>query len=163
MKQHLVECEWTEVGPGRGDAAAPEQRARPSRTLTVNLAESPLRWLHARGHLSDRQLAAGELLRRDFEAAQLGPSITMRWEPVRVRGTGPGLDAGERHAAAHARFHAALATAGRGLQDVLWRVVCAGEGLPEAERAMGWPSRSGKLVLRFALDRVADFHRVPGG
>lgn len=157
MKQQLVEREWTEAGPGA------RRPGRCDRSVTVNLAECPLRWLHARGHLSDRQLAAGELLRRDYETAQLSPAITMRWEPVRARGTGARLAAGERQSAAHARFHAALTAAGPGLQDVLWRVVCAGEGLPDAERAMGWPSRSGKLVLRFALDRVADFHRVPGG
>ena len=55
---------------------------------------------------------------------------------------------------------AALAEAGRGLEDILWRVVCAGEGLPDAERALGWPSRSGKLVLKLALDRVAEFYRI---
>jgi hypothetical protein len=43
---------------------------------------------------------------------------------------------------------------------VLWRVVCAGEGLPEAERALAWPVRSGKLVLKLALDRVAGFYRI---
>jgi hypothetical protein len=30
----------------------------------------------------------------------------------------------------------------------------------EAESALGWPARAGKLVLSFALDRVADFYRV---
>jgi hypothetical protein len=39
-------------------------------------------------------------------------------------------------------------------------VVCAGEGLPVAERALDWPARSGKLVLRLALERVADFYRL---
>ena len=53
-----------------------------------------------------------------------------------------------------------LAAAGSGLADVLWRVVCAGETLPDAERAMAWPARSGKVVLRLALDRVADFYRI---
>jgi len=33
-------------------------RAR-SRTVTVNLAESPLSWLYARGFVSDRPLLAG--------------------------------------------------------------------------------------------------------
>jgi len=39
-------------------------------------------------------------------------------------------------------------------------VVCACETLPAAEKALEWPSRSGKLVLRLALDRVADFYRI---
>ncbi|WP_255266854.1 DUF6456 domain-containing protein, partial [Sphingomonas adhaesiva] len=42
------------------------------------------------------------------------------------------------------------------------RVVCAGEGLPASERALGWPTRSGRLVLTLALDRVADHYRLPG-
>mgnify|MGYP006150013233 FL=1 len=85
----------------------------------------------------------------------------MRWDPVRVKTTGDtGLTPGERQIAAKARFDGALAAAGKGLQDVLWRVVCAGETLPDAERALAWPARSGKLVLRLALDRVADFYRI---
>jgi hypothetical protein len=30
----------------------------------------------------------------------------------------------------------------------------------DAETALGWPAGAGKLVLSFALDRVADFYRV---
>jgi hypothetical protein len=58
------------------------------------------------------------------------------------------------------RFNAAVEHAGAGLSDILWRVVCAGEGMRDAETALGWPARAGKLVLSFALDRVADFYRV---
>jgi hypothetical protein len=32
--------------------------------------------------------------------------------------------------------------------------------LPDAEKAMDWPVRSGKLVLRLALERVADYYRL---
>lgn len=157
MPRHLVERELTEEGPRRSGGAAPKRRS-----VTVNLGESPLTWLHARGHLSDRQYAAGERLRADYERARIVPSITMRWDPVRVDGGGgaPGLTTSERHVAAKARFDAAMAEAGRGLVDVLWRVACAGEGLPSAERALAWPARSGKVVLRIALDRVADFYRL---
>ena len=59
--------------------------------MTVNLAESPLSWLHVRGHLSDRRFDAAERLRLDYEKAQLAPSVTMRWDPVRIKG---GPDAG---------------------------------------------------------------------
>ena len=68
------------------------------RTVTFNLSESALSWLHARGHLS----------------------------------------------------------------DIAWRVICVGESVPAAEREMSWPVRSGKLVLKIALDRLAVFYRIPG-
>jgi hypothetical protein len=156
MKQHLIERELTSEGP-RGRGGAVSRR----RSVTVNLAESPLGWLHAHGHLDDRLFAAGEALRNDYERAQLGPSVTMRWDAVRIKGSGDmGLNQTERVIAARTRFHGALAQAGRGLEDILWRVVCAGDSVPTTEKSLAWPARSGKLVLRLALDRVADFYRV---
>ncbi len=155
MKQQLVERELTEEGPRRRDGVD-----RRRRSVTVNLAESPLSWLHARGHLDDRLYDAGERLRADYERARLAPSITMRWDAVRIKGGERGLTPTERQIAARERFDGAIAAAGSGLADILWRVVCAGEGLPTAERALDWPARSGKLVLRLALDRVADFYRL---
>ena len=153
----LVERELTPEGPLKRGGVA---RRRSS--VTVNLAESPLGWLHAHGHLDDRLFDAGERLRADYERSQLGASVTMRWDPVRVKGGGAdqGLTQTERQIAARARFDGALAQAGRGLEDILWRVVCAGETLPIAEKALAWPARSGKLVLKLALDRVADFYRI---
>lgn len=156
MNRMLVERELTGEGPRRSGTPGTGKRA-----VTVNLAESPLTWLHARGHLSDRQFEAGERLRADWERAQLGPSVTMNWDTVRVSGGGEvGLTGGERQIAAKDRFDRALAEAGAGLADILWRVVCAGEGLPRAERALAWPARSGKLVLSIALDRIAGFYRI---
>ncbi|AOL94476.1 DUF6456 domain-containing protein [Porphyrobacter sp. LM 6] len=158
MKRELVERELTTEGPRRSRMQA---GGRVTRTVTVNLAESPLSWLHARGHLDDRLFDAGEKLRGDYERAQLPPSITMRWDPVRVKSTGErGLSPSERQIAARQRFDGAIGAAGRGLEDILWRVVCAGEALPEAEKTLGWPARSGKLVLRIALERVAEFYRI---
>ena len=154
--RELVERELTEEGPRRGSGTA-----RRRRSVTVNLAESPLGWLHAHGHLEDRLFDAGERLRADYERANLGPSVTMRWDPVRVKGGAhPDLTESERQVAARQRFNAALREAGKGLEDILWRVVCAGETLPVAEKALHWPARSGKLVLKLALDRVADFYRI---
>ncbi len=156
MQRQLAERELTDAGPTR---LAPHKGGR---SVTVNLAESPLSWLHARGHLSDVQFAAGECLRRDWERAQLMPGVTMRWDPVRVQGGGgnSGLHPCEQQLAARNRFKGATALAGPGLSDVLWRVVCAGETLPHAERELAWPVRSGKLVLRLALDRVAGYYRL---
>lgn len=141
------------AGPGRA-----------SRSVTVNLAESPLGWLFARGLLTQAQYDAGERLRCDWERAQLAPKVTMTWDSAPVsRGRGGstlGPDLCEAQIDAKARFEAAVSAAGPGLSDILWRVVCAGEGMREAESALGWPARAGKVVLTLALDRVATFYRI---
>lgn len=143
-----------------GESRSGSQR---SRSVTVNLAESPLGWLLARGLVSRRQFEAGERLRADFTMAGLSPRVTMRWDAAPSRGArGPSaaLDPTLAQIAAKRRFEGALDAAGGGLRDVLWRVVCACEGLETAEKALGWPKRAGKLVLLMALDRVADFYGV---
>jgi hypothetical protein len=127
-----------DTGAGRG------------RTVTVNLAESPLGWLRARGLVDARQ----------FDAA-MGPRVTMRWTARVDGGGGDAVDPTLAQIAAKRRFDAALAAAGPGLADIVWRVVCAGEGVPLAEKALGWPARAGRLVLTFALDRLADHYRLP--
>jgi len=137
----------------------------PPRSVTVNLAESPLGWLRARALVTDRQFAAGELLRRDYERAQLGPRVTMRWEAAPAGGgrrmASDPAGATVAHLRARERFDGALAAAGPGLSDILWRVICACESVPASERALGWPARSGRLVLTLALDRIAGYYRVP--
>ena len=50
---------------------------------------------------------------------------------------------------------AALTDLGPGLGDVVLRCCCHLEGLEAAERRMGWSARSGKIVLRIALQRIA--------
>src|SRR5262249_51181365 len=135
------------------------------RSVTVNLTESPLGWLLTHGHLTQRQFGAGERLRADWERGHLSPRVTMAWDsgPV-ARGRGgsaPKADPGGAQIDAKRRFHDAVAAAGPGLADILWRIVCAGEGMREAETALGWPARAGKLVLTLALDRIADYYRIP--
>jgi hypothetical protein len=140
------------------------RRAKAVRSVTVNLAESPLGWLRARGHLDARQYAAGEMLRTDWEKAALGASVTMRWDsppPGKTARSAPEAEAPTViQIAARRRFDEAIAAVGAGLADMLWRVVCAGEGMRDAERALGWPARAGKIVLTIALDRLAAHYRI---
>lgn len=154
----LAERQMREAGPNS------VRNNRAVRSVTVNLAESPLGWLRSRGHVTQRQYDAGERLRDDWERAQLSPRTTMSWNPTRLstdnaapcampEPMGAQIDAKKR-------FDCAVASAGPGLSDVLWRIVCAGEGMRDAETALGWPARAGKLVLGIALDRVADFYRI---
>lgn len=154
--RHFVTCLHPDdrVDPGK---AGPQVMRR----VTVNVAESPLAWLAARGMVSDAQYRAGERLRSDYERAGLAGRVTMRWDaapPSKSRGGARAADASLARIDAHRRFHAAVEHVGPGLADICWRVICAGEGIGGAEKALGWPSRSGKLVLTLALDRLARFY-----
>jgi hypothetical protein len=152
------------LDPDKAPARAGTRGDRPARSATVNLAESPLGWLFARGHVTRRQYDSGERLRGDWERAQLSQKVTMSWDAAPVArgrgGSAPGTDLSGSQLDSKARFEAAIAAAGPGLADILWRIVCAGEGMREAESALGWPARAGKLVLALALDRVADYYRI---
>jgi len=131
------------------------------RNVTVNLAESPLAWLVRRDMVTAAQFTASERLRHDFMLAGQAPRITMRWDPSPAGRAGPGsMDPTTAQLAARQRFDSAVTFAGPGLSDILWRVVCMGEGLETAERALAWPSRAGKLVLKLALDRLVAHYGI---
>lgn len=132
-----------------------------------NAAESPLSWLARRGMLTSEQFLAGERLGGDYYRAGLEARVTMRWEPApqggkREAGSGAGEQALARLEAKR-RFDAAMAAAGPGLGDILWRVVCAGEGISVAEKELGWPARAAKLVLCMALDRLVMHYNNQNG
>lgn len=130
----------------------------------INLAESPLAWLARRKLITAAQLAAAEQLRADFYRAGQAPKVTMSWDAPPMgktaRGPGDSLDPTTSQLAAKRRFNAAIAAAGPGLSDVLWRVACMGEGLETAEKAMQWPVRTAKVVLGLALDRLVTFYKI---
>ena len=156
LAERSIEAGIPREGPGAG--------VRPIRSVTVNIAESPLGWLFSRGFVTQRQFDAGERLRWDWERAQLAPRVTMAWESAPMArgrsGSAPDSDPRGARIDAKRRFDAAVSSAGPGLADILWRVVCAGEGMREAETALGWPARAGKLVLSLALDRIAAHYRI---
>ena len=135
--------------------------------LMANLGESPLAWLMRRRMISPRQFEAGERLRADHSRAHAPPSVTMRWDPAPTAKTrsvpGGPLDPTGSQIEARRRFEAATSAVGPGLADVLARVVCEGQGLEAAERAIGWPARAGKVVLGLALDRLAEHYRPGSG
>jgi Domain of unknown function (DUF6456) len=150
--------------PQDGVERGKKGRRPAARSVTVNLAEPPLGWLRSRGHVSERQFAAGEQLRSDWERSGLPPRVTMSWDapPPDRSPRGPAEPVATTHVqlAARRRFDSAVKALGPGLRDIAWRVLCAGEGMREAESALGWPARAGKLVLTMALDRLADHYRL---
>ncbi len=136
-------------------------------TVRYNLAESPLSLLAKKKdkwgqeYLSPDLLEAGERLREDFERAHLGTRVAQNWErflsgvstPIGTAETG-GSDA------ARQRVLKALEVLGPGLGDVVLRVCCYLEGLERAEKRLGWSARSGKVVLKIALTRLAYFYGI---
>ncbi len=135
----------------------------------VNLGETPLGWLARRKgpdgkpFLTPDEYEAGERLRSDFEMAQLGPSVAQDWRRFltpgdRYAGTPVSRGPCEGPSDARARLAKALDSMGPGLSDVALRVCCFLEGIEATERRMGWNARSGKVVLKLALQRLSDFY-----
>ena len=100
-------------------------------------------------------VAVGERLREDYELVEIGIGGTDSWDGF-MTGEAPTVTAdGPKEAVtAHARVKEALAELGPGLGDVVLRCCCFLEGLEQTEKKMGWSARSGKIVLRIALQRL---------
>jgi len=162
--QHQVEGTRMIDGRGHGSKTA-------LTPMKVNLAETPLGWLRRRkgsngkALLSESQFEAGERLRADFTSAQMSQRVTADWS-VQLDGNrrqgGTDLTLSEKALAARQRFYKALEAAGPGLAEPLVDVCCHLNGLEDAERRMGWPQRSGKVVLAIALERLADHYGFNG-
>ncbi|HHN66505.1 MAG TPA: hypothetical protein ENK15_00490 [Thermopetrobacter sp.] len=166
---------WLRAAPSTTGAGRQRQRREivdpdgVRRTAEINDRESPVQWLarrrdgRGRPYLSAEEVAAAERLRRDYEHGRLGAAITSSWDAMftaadrrRLRGAArDGLAPGERAHAARQRVWKALQAVGPGLDAILLEVCCLHSGLEAAERRLGWPRRSGRLVLQMALDRLA--------
>jgi len=152
---------------GHKDVLTGQKGETARRRVRYNLAESPLTQLSRRRDkngnrfLTDAMVQAGERLREDFELAQMGPKVTQNWEKFLTAGArSSGMTDGPLGGseAARARVHKALAELGPGLGDMALRCCCFLEGLEAAEKRMGWSARSGKIVLRIALERLAQYY-----
>lgn len=140
--------------------------------LRFNLAESPLSVLGRKrdkdgtAYLAAHLIEAGERLREDFELAQMAPRVTQNWERFLTtgsdRGAGPGRGPGEGSPDARVRVAKAMEALGPGLSDIVFRICCFLEGLETAEKRLGWSARSGKVVLKIALERLALHYGIGG-
>ena len=134
------------------------------RRIRYNAAESPVAVLgrkrdkDGRVYLEPELMRAADQIRIDFEMAQMGPRVAQNWDRFLTGGDRGGYraDSGlaEGPRAARERVLLALEDLGPGLGDVVLRVCCFVEGIETTERHMGWAARSGKIVLRIALQRL---------
>ncbi|WP_420002755.1 DUF6456 domain-containing protein [Arenibacterium sp. LLYu02] len=137
----------------------------PSRRARYGLQETPLQTLSrltdrdGNLFLSPEMVRAGERLREDFELAQIGQHIASDGAFTEVGATdrcvtakaGPTREAFQRAAEA-------LCALGPGLSDIALRCCCHLEGLEAAEKELGWSARSGKIVLRIALEQLHQYY-----
>lgn len=130
--------------------------------VVVNDSESPLGWLarrkgrDGRAMIGPDQFIAGERLRADFTRAHLTPRVTSSWTGIgRTRGAGGGFEMTDLIVASRQRVRLALDACGPEFSGLLLDVCCFLRGLEDIERERGWPSRSAKVVLQLALDRLA--------
>lgn len=140
------------------------------RKLRFNLAESPLSVLGRKrdrdgvAYLTAELIEAGERLREDFELAQMGPRVTQNWERFLTAGGSRGATGirapAEGPQDARARVARAMEALGPGLSDIVFRICCFLEGLETAEKRLGWSARSGKVVLKIALERLAAHYGI---
>jgi len=167
--KRLVEAEDRRAGGAFGDqhrdwSEKEVSEDGSSRRVRYNAAESPVAVLGRRRDkdgklfLEAELVEAAERLREDFELAQMGPRVAQNWDRFLTGGDRGGFRSdsgiGEGPAAARDRVAVALRELGPGLGDVALRCCCYLEGLEVAERRMGWAARSGKIVLRIALQRL---------
>ncbi len=131
------------------------------RTRRYHGTESPLIGLARRkdrdgSPFLDRALVVvGERLREDFELAQLSGDPITKWEDI--------MGEEEPVDDARKRVRAALGDLGPGLGDIVLQCCCFLEGLEQTEKSMGWSARSGKIVLRIALERLQRHYEKTGG
>ncbi|WP_149758094.1 DUF6456 domain-containing protein [Roseivivax sediminis] len=138
----------------------PDPRRRPPQVRTLQI-ESPVAALARRRDkagvpfLDRAALDAAERLREDYEIARLGEGGEPDIDAMMRGEAAAASSATDRPAEARRRLAAALRELGPGLGDMAMRCCCRLEGLETAEQNLGWSARSGKIVLRIALQRLA--------
>ncbi|MCL3883646.1 DUF6456 domain-containing protein [Marivita sp. GX14005] len=151
----------------RFEAGAPDRRRR-GRTVSSGPGfESPLAILARRRgpdgqpFLTADYVKAGERLYEDYAIAGFRPDDLLGWitpDALHRHYATAKLTDDRLRRAAILRVLDAVRDLGPGLSDVVLRCCCLREGLEAAEKRMGWSARSGKVVLRIALQRLSHFY-----
>ncbi len=127
-----------------------------SARVRYGVQETPLQQLarltdsNGETFLNPEMIQAGERLREDFELAQIrDTNLDSREAPVGARDISN--DAARR-------VTETMSALGPGLSDIAVRCCCHLEGLEAAEKHLGWSARSGKIVLRIALQQLHAYY-----
>lgn len=153
------------LDPAAGRGFTPGQAK--SRGPRFQSAETPLALLARRRDkggdlfLDPELVAVGERVHEDFVLTGLAHGKDETWDQFLCRASSAPPEAPQA-ARAQDRLVGALRDLGPGLGDAVLRCCCALEGLELTEKRMGWSARSGKIVLRIALQRLKRHYATLG-
>lgn len=145
----------------------PDRRSRDRSVSTGPGFESPLvalarrRGPDGKPFLSNDFIAAGDRLHEDYAVAGFCKSDLLGWdrpETLQPLYDRTSLLNDRLRREASARTLDAVRDLGPGLSEVVLRCCCLREGLEATEKRLGWSARSGKVVLRIALQRLSLFY-----
>jgi len=149
----------------RETATVPMDTGEGVERVRVDLDESPLDWLRRRRNgngqpmIDEASYQAGERLRTDIMLAGLLPGVTARWDGMpKSGGAVSPSDSTDRMVAARQRIRNAFDSVGADFSDLLVDLCGFLKGLELIERERQWPPRSGKVVVRLALARLAEHY-----
>lgn len=164
MNEVLAEAENRAGGFAEAQAPFGARPANGGTKRRYQAAETPVLALSRRRgqdgtpFLDATLVRAAERIQDDFELAQMEPRNTTNWDNYLTGGVtgsgGPSTPCLLGSAEARDRVLAALRMLGPGLGDVVLECCCKLQGLEAAEKKLGWSARSGKIVLRIALQRL---------
>lgn len=129
--------------------------------------ESPLtalarrRGIDGKPFLPPEFVSAGDRLQEDFAIAGFAASDLLDWDQPEalqpLYDTAVNMTDSRRREAVERTLNA-IKELGPGLSEVVVRCCCLREGLEMTEKRLGWSARSGKIVLRIALQRLTLFY-----
>ena len=141
------------------DGSLPTEAASP-----VRLLDSPMEYLarrkdhEGRPFLERDLIKAGLRLHEEFRLTGCEEQIETYLDDLLCQRRDydlPGTPAEQR---ALEQFRVTLEDLGPGLAEVAVRCCCFEQGLEKTEQIMGWSARSGKIVLRIALQRLKRYY-----
>ncbi len=139
--------------------------AKPTKASSDDLpssqTEAPIEMLARRRDVTGRPFLSADLVKsaaRLCEDFEIGGLNEFDIQDV-ISGDIPSLTRKDAGAMARSSAVDAFAVLGAGLSEIAIRCCCLKEGLEKSEKTMGWSARSGKIVLRIALQRLHQHYR----
>ncbi|WP_068081390.1 DUF6456 domain-containing protein [Polycladidibacter stylochi] len=147
-----------------------KNRAENASPVAKEPQDSPLHWLATRRgksgepFISSAQFMAAERLHNDFVYGDMAAYAKLNLTNLSAPSTrNRDLEKIESVSDARERVRKALKFVGPELSGVLIDICCYWKGLRQVEKEHAWPERSAKVILKIALERLANYYGTKSG